>query len=739
MHFTDKAIESIEEDELGRKRFAKHLADKICSWDKEDSLAISLSGKWGSGKTSILTMVKIYLAKRNEVSLSQSPTVIEFNPWYFSGEGKLTYHFYNELAKELKVRSNNENDKKIANQLQLYSAALDAIPGVTTSNLMRYYIVISGVGFIVLSVFPDFTRYVGVIGVFLLILSSSKTAADKLSKLFEKKSILNEKTILGLKGELSEKLRKREKKILVIIDDIDRLNRLEIKQIFQLIKINSDLPNILYLLSMDKRIVEKNVADDANISGKHYLKKIVQVDFSVPSVQHIMIEKKLDEELKRIVSQLPYSFDESNNKYWNEVLDSDFYSMFETLRDVKRFVNSLEFNLSLVQQSNSIEINPVDFIVIEAIRIWHPRIHLSMSTNKNLLTTAPRVYENKSFSDEQLAVVNLLSLAESDKEKVKNMLYHIFPQCKAFESNHKYTDEQMHYWSKQLRVCSSNHFDSYFTLIPGGNDNALSQYDIDSFIESLQNSSDAKQKLILYSEMDKLEALLRRLPDFTKNYDKISEDSAIVLINILFEIYDTKTSIPNGNRLIFSIVDQLIMREQRDETRYKIMQKSIQQSSNVLCAVSLLQKDSKDSMNGELFSEENRSVLKKICITKLKEYINTNNLLCVSDLPELLAFWEESDEDTEYLTTLIKETIESEDRLLIFIKKLTNLMYSSSGSRINFYEPFYYPFINKFIEIKMLKSKIEAIKKRNSEIYVSNKEIFDLFLDKFPQSHEKEP
>ncbi|WP_321420326.1 P-loop NTPase fold protein [uncultured Methanomethylovorans sp.] len=141
MYLSDKAIESTDDDDLDRLDFSKHLVDKIFSWKNEDCLVISLSGKWGSGKSTILNFVKEYINRENSKKFDEIQfcgfkvkrrkeetklrniiccgqnrkiedseeldgeiTIIEFNPWYYSGEENLTYHFYNELAKEIRIR-----------------------------------------------------------------------------------------------------------------------------------------------------------------------------------------------------------------------------------------------------------------------------------------------------------------------------------------------------------------------------------------------------------------------------------------------------------------------------------------------------------------------------------------------------------------------------------------------------------------------------------------------------------
>ena len=57
MFHSDQPIDKKEFDCLNRTEFSKKLAKAVLSYTKSDNFAISLCGKWGSGKTSIINMV----------------------------------------------------------------------------------------------------------------------------------------------------------------------------------------------------------------------------------------------------------------------------------------------------------------------------------------------------------------------------------------------------------------------------------------------------------------------------------------------------------------------------------------------------------------------------------------------------------------------------------------------------------------------------------------------------------
>src|SRR5699024_5660769 len=83
-------------------------------------------------------------------------------------------------------------------------------------------------------------------------------------------------SVNGLRQKITDALMELENPIVVVIDDIDRLGSLEIRQIFQLVRLTASFPNVIYLLAFDRNRVEHALSDDA-VSGRAYLEKIVQI------------------------------------------------------------------------------------------------------------------------------------------------------------------------------------------------------------------------------------------------------------------------------------------------------------------------------------------------------------------------------------------------------------------------------------------------------------------------------
>ena len=82
-YYTDRALESAEEDLLGRSSFSKQVGQAIFEYNGNDSLVIGLFGKWGTGKTSVANMALETVTELSKQD-DKAPVIIRFAPWNYS-------------------------------------------------------------------------------------------------------------------------------------------------------------------------------------------------------------------------------------------------------------------------------------------------------------------------------------------------------------------------------------------------------------------------------------------------------------------------------------------------------------------------------------------------------------------------------------------------------------------------------------------------------------------------------
>ncbi|MBI3616880.1 MAG: AAA family ATPase [Candidatus Omnitrophica bacterium] len=549
----DQPIQSKNEDLLGRQAFSIALADAICSYQDKNSIVVGLYGAWGSGKTSIINMSleRIEAISKDKLK-KERPVVIKFNPWNYSDQNQLISQFFKQLSAGLKKSDFADDAKKVGEQLEVYASffeplALISLPGV---------------------------------GVPAVILSKVFQLVGKASKGW---GVLKSKELAEVKSDLNRLLKKASAKIIIVIDDIDRLNNIEIRQIFQLIKSLGDFPNTIYLLAFDKNVVINALKKVQEGSGREYLEKIVQIPFEVPLADKQEIERLLFSQLDQLIKDLPE--DQWDQVYWGNIYHSGLKHFFENIRDVTRYVNALRLSFEMVRG----EVNAIDFMAITGLQVFLPDVYAGIRDNKDLFAGASRDRGSQAQKDEDLkACENILSCAgDVDKEQLKDFLKRLFPRLESILGNMNYGSDWLDNWRKAGRICSPDIFDTFFRLsLPK---NELSHKEILRVISASNDGASFADDLQNLMRQGKIIRFLERLEDYTKK--DIPEDNIGNIISTLIDLGDT---FPEGETGFFGfdtplrilrITHQLLRRLDDRAKRFSILEEAFKKAEQSIFTI----------------------------------------------------------------------------------------------------------------------------------------------------------
>ncbi|MEA4831551.1 MAG: P-loop NTPase fold protein [Oscillospiraceae bacterium] len=346
MIYSDKPISTNKDDYLGRGGFAKLLAQSLLDMNNGDTFSIGLFGKWGCGKTSLVNMTLNEVDELQKNSREKNKLiVVHFEPWNFSNTDQLLSQFFIHLSN--KFRSNGDKKlAKIGNALEKYSDAFE-----------------------VFEVIPTFGKSLALFG---------KKCVSKLGKKLKKGA--DEKDILKQKEYVISLLEKQSNKILIVIDDIDRLNNEQIRQVFQLITSVAKFPNTIYLLVFDKEIVVKALEKVQEGSGEDYLEKIIQMPIQIPDIQQPKLRGVLFSRMDMLISEhKDICFQE---EHWQRLFYSCVEPFVKSIRDINRLCNSVKFKLTTLFS----EVDFTDMVAISALEIHFPAVYEWVKGNKPILT-----------------------------------------------------------------------------------------------------------------------------------------------------------------------------------------------------------------------------------------------------------------------------------------------------------------------------------------------------------------
>ena len=346
MFYSDKPVVSNVDDQLGRGGFAKLLAQALINLNSTDTFSVGLYGKWGSGKTSLVNMMLNEIEEQQRSICEENRFIIvHFEPWNFSDANQLLSQFFIRLSNEFRSKG-DKNLSKIGDALETYSDAFDLAEAIPVVG--------------------------GVLALF------GKKGAAALGKKMKRGS--DEKDILKQKEYVINLLKKQARRILVVIDDIDRLNNEQIRQVFQLITSVAKFPNTVYLLVFDKEIVVKALKKVQEGNGEGYLEKIIQMPIQIPDIQKEKLREALFNKLNAIFAEYEdLSFQQA---HWQRLFEPCIDPFIKNIRDINRLCNSVQFKLTTI----SSEIDFADMVAISSLEISLPQIYEWVKNNKSILT-----------------------------------------------------------------------------------------------------------------------------------------------------------------------------------------------------------------------------------------------------------------------------------------------------------------------------------------------------------------
>ena len=458
----DQAILTKDDDLLRRTPFAEHLARFISEWHDNYGLVIALHGPWGSGKSSIKNIVLENLrvgwqAKRDNNQPGMYEPLLEFNPWRWAGQDQITTAFFNELGKTIgKVQPTQEQRDRVASKWKEYGAILTV--GASVADSLGAILPFIGV--------PT----LGIPGAISKVLRQSAGVTKTGAEGAEAQAKRDTKTLEEIKREITTDLEELKMPILIVMDDIDRLTPEELKLLFGLIKASADFPKLVFLLLFQRETVAASLEKVLNIpSGDQYLRKIIQLEFDIPKADPRLLKNELTKAITAAFIDAEKT--RVDRARLTAFLNYEADPFFRTLRDIYRFGTTLKFHTGLLRETGALEVDPMDLILLETLRLAAPSVYQEISKSSSILTVTrdqliDARFENPNEVSEASQKVRALvdKAPEEIRPAVEKFIELLFPLALHLtdtdEDELPYFDPQAAH--NQHRACDADGFDRFF-------------------------------------------------------------------------------------------------------------------------------------------------------------------------------------------------------------------------------------------------------------------------------------
>lgn len=469
----DTPVSDKSHDSFQRYPFAKRIAQTITLRNENEPLVIGIYGEWGEGKTSVLHFIE-----REITNLDPKIIQIRFNPWMFPDEPTLIKNFFNLLASEIYFKGKDSAEVKKSNSGKLNNKPSKNPLNTKSEKLGKFLF--------------DYGKHLAPLGY------GIDDAAQVVGRILKKDDLET------LKKRIEELLTKIGMRIVIFIDDIDRLEKSEISAIFRLVKLTGNFPYLTYILAFDQKVVAEALGErfgpSGTKAGESFLEKVIQLPLSLPKAEPESLKYFCFSKLEKILNINNISLSDEDARNFGYKFTKYILAHASTPREIVRYCNSVSFTLPVLKD----EINILDLLYMEAIKVFHPSYFNFLKSNPSYFIKSYKSEfgreDDESKKNEIKKQFNLLGQGKTEFENsnLKSIISLLFPHLdRAIYNSFSDTDEDN--WYSEKRIASKDYFYKYFSYAPIKGD--VSDVAFQNLFEKVENNESLENITLLIQDI----------------------------------------------------------------------------------------------------------------------------------------------------------------------------------------------------------------------------------------------
>lgn len=301
----------VKYDLLNRSKIINDLYNSVSFCRNEKTFVISLTGEWGAGKTTIINIVK------QQLEDSEYIIIDNFEPWQYNNEKSLFFAMFDRIMEQTGIKFSLVETKKF----------IDACSSILVSDIDT------------------------------------------------KVSILNNesKIVSNIKDIINDYLKTNNKRVVFIIDNIERAESNNILIILKTISNILNLDRFIYVLSYDEKEMRDIFKNKLQLNYD-YIEKVIQLPLRVPKISKVDIVKICKQCMKNLL--IHYGIEDDSIDSYMPAIDL-FVKNIKNLREFKRKVNSI-VNCNFYNKSY---LNTMDAFLIELIEFENLKLYETIKEN----------------------------------------------------------------------------------------------------------------------------------------------------------------------------------------------------------------------------------------------------------------------------------------------------------------------------------------------------------------------
>ncbi|MFZ3331857.1 MAG: P-loop NTPase fold protein, partial [Candidatus Acidiferrales bacterium] len=509
-----------------------------------DTPVVALNGEFGDGKSSVLNLLK--------KSLKRQAIVISFNAWLPGSEATLATDLFINIATECK---------------------------------QHFYV-------------PQLRKET---------LAYARTLTRSVSFLAGLRELLPTQSQWEDIQELRQSFSRLPRRIVVLLDEIDRMQRDELLVLLKILRGASSIPNVTFVCAFSDKWIRAELEKEVSVA-RDYLDKFFPVSVNLPAPDPDMIGRCFKDQLKGTLAAQKWFGSADEEKKFTELLDRAWDDALSRVCTNLRKAGLLINDVLTTARAITGEVNAFDLVAIEAVRRFYPDVYRSVRDNALFMTSGERsLSAGRYMRDERkkkeasgfFRDLDSLIGRQSGSVAVQALLGLMFPEYAKTNENagvyqfvRRTTEDSA---EAENRICDPDYFSIYFrAAVP---EEMFSNAELDQAISKLDGAKSEAEVQHVFDEMldsippnhprrqDFLWKLNResvQLSDITSErlayaaavrsdsyaYDMINIGEAARALNLVFSAAQKVSATPGAQR----ILEGAMVRASDDTFAYRIVE-----------------------------------------------------------------------------------------------------------------------------------------------------------------------
>ncbi len=442
--------------------------------------------------------------------------------------------------------------------------------------------------------------------------------------------------------EMGKALNLAPRRIVVLLDEMDRLEKEELQVVLKILRGVAFFPNLSYVCAFARAEVEKKLFGNQNTESREYFEKFFPVSFAVPKPDAGLLFRVLQSKLVAVFNDLNWFQTNEERKQFNEKLqqvwDETLIQLCTNLRKVAFIVN----DVSVAARRLVREVNALDLVVIEVLRRFFPTVYESVWRNQSQFVESQMSWKTAFHSEDAIKRERTTffdgplkaKLAETGQSKeAGELLLWLFPAYAqyfggAYKLTGRFQTTNLETAEKEKRIFHPDFFPLYFRYqVPEA---MFSETELETFISGMNALSSVPDCIEYFSnffmaipkESPRREDFLHRI---ALSVDRLKDLQAEALAYAVAHhardyVYDVIMFVVAEAGRALRIVFEVAQRFAKSSKVHEILERSIADSTDDTFALRILTLATDPERNKILldFSHVNKDALKRVFAERME-------------------------------------------------------------------------------------------------------------------------